>query len=242
MRTKTLLLAAAAALAAGILSSSAQVYSANVVGYVNIPLTNNVLALVAPALDLDGTGTNNTVASLFPNPAIGDTVYSFNGVGYDGLTYKAQGSGHPVVFVTNWFNGVSVASNYPINPGKSVFYLPAANETNTQVGTVLQGTNLANKFFPAANAINLLSSQFPVPGGLTSVLGYNPSIGDTVYIYDNGGYDGFTYKVQGTGHPVVFTTNWFNGLTPGEPIIQVGEGFWLLPATTTNWVQSLTVQ
>jgi hypothetical protein len=239
---KTLLIAAAA-LAAGVISSQAQaVYSQNVVGYVNLPLTNGVFTILAPALDADGNGTNNTVASIFPTPAIGDTIYAFNGTGYDLITYKALGSGHPVVYATNWFNGLTVAASYKINPGQSVFYLPAATQTATMVGTVLQGTNLVNTYFPAANQFQLLSSQVPISGGLTSVLGYKPNMGDSVYVYNNGQYDIYTYKALGTGHPVVYTTNWFNGLTAGEPIINVGQGFWMLPAASTNWVQNFIVQ
>jgi hypothetical protein len=238
---KTLLIAAAA-LAAGVISSQAQVYSQNVVGYVNLPLTNGVIALVAPALDADGNGTNNTIGSIFPTPTLGDTVYIFNGTGYDVLNYKAVGTGHPVVYTTNWFNGVTASATYKINPGASVFYLPAATETVTMTGTVLQGTNLVNTYFPAANSIQLLSSQVPIAGGLTSVLGYKPTLGDTVYIYNNGGYDTYNYKAVGSGHPVVYTTNWFVGVTPSEPVINVGQGFWLLPAASTNWVQNFTVQ
>src|ERR1035437_5593742 len=139
---KKTLLMAAAALAAGIITSQAQVYSQNIVGYVNLLLSNGVFSLVSPALSNDTTGTNNTISSVFTTPAIGDTVYVFNGTGYDFLQYTVQGSGHPVVYVTNWFNGLTVAANYPLNPGESVFYLPATNETVTLVGTVLTGTNL----------------------------------------------------------------------------------------------------
>jgi len=237
MKTKTLLIAAAA-LAAGVMSSQAQVYSQNIVGYVNLPLTNGVLAAVAPTLDFDGTGTNNTVSSVFTAPALNDTVFVFNGSGYDALTYKAQGSGHPVVYVTNWFEGVTISSNYPINPGVGIFYLPAATETATIVGNVLSGTNIVNQYFPTANSIALISSKVPIAGGLTSVLGYNPSLGDNVFIYDNGSYNAYTYKAQGSGHPVVYVTNWFNGVTAGEPQIGVGEGFWLQPSSNTNWVQT----
>jgi hypothetical protein len=240
MKTKTLLIAAAA-LAAGIISSQAQgVYSQNIVGYVNVPLTNGVLALVAPALDKDGTGTNNTVASVFPNPAQGDTVYVFNGVGYTILNFQAVGSGRPVVFTTNWFNGSTLATNFPINPGEGVFYLPAANETNTQVGVVLQNS-VTNTFFPAANTLGLLSSTIPISGGITSVLGYQPSQGDTLYQYANGGYKIFNYQAVGSGRPVVFTTNWFNGSTEDEPVITVGQGFFFQPASNTNWVETLNV-
>jgi hypothetical protein len=245
MRTKTLLIAAAA-LVAGVISSDAQtVYSVNVVGYVNSYFTNGVLASVAPAVDYDGTGTNNTVSSVFPNPALGDTVFVFNNSGgYDTIIYKPISlGGHPPVTITNWALGVTVSSNYPINPGKSVFYLPAANETNTQVGTALQGTNLVNTGFPAAGSIQLLSSIASVGGGLTSVLGYKPSLGDTVYIYDNGGYDTYQYKaISLGGHPPVTVTNWALGVTQIEPFINVGQGFWMLPASNTNWTQNFIVQ
>ncbi|MCX7723419.1 MAG: hypothetical protein N2379_10260, partial [Verrucomicrobiae bacterium] len=64
MRTKTLL-AAAAILAVPLATTVAQtnVYSQNVVGYINLTLTNQI-TLVANQLDLDGTGTNNTVLTV----------------------------------------------------------------------------------------------------------------------------------------------------------------------------------
>ena len=77
MRTKTLLLAGAA-LAFSLATSQAQVYSQNVVGYVNINLTNGVLNIISPALDADGTGTNNTIASVIgTNVPTGTIVYVF---------------------------------------------------------------------------------------------------------------------------------------------------------------------
>ena len=237
---KTLLIAAAA-LAAGVISSQAQVYSQNVVGYVNLPLTNGVLTCIAPPLDLDGTGTNDTISSVFTTPSLGDTVYAYNGSGYDVIGYIAHGSGHPVVYTTNWFNGSTASPGYKLNPGVSVFYLPAATATATVVGNVLQGTNLQNAYFPAAGNVALVGSQVPIGGGLTSVLGYNPSLGDNVYIYDNGAYDVYSYIAHGSGHPVVYTTNWFNGSTPGEPVLNVGQGFWILPVASTNWYQTLNV-
>jgi energy-converting hydrogenase Eha subunit A len=237
---KTLLIAAAA-FAASVISSQAQVYSQNIVGYVNIPLTAGVLANVAPSLDLDGTGTNNTVSTVFPTPVLGDNVYVFNGSGYTTLNYKSLGTGHPVVYTTNWFLGVTASPNYPINPGESVFYLPAANETVTQVGTALTGTNV-NAYFPAAGQVALLSSVIPISGGLTSVLGYKPNLGDNVYIYNGTGYTTYNYKSLGTGHPVVYTTNWFLGVTASEPVVNVGQGFLIDPAVANTWTEILNVQ
>jgi hypothetical protein len=248
MRTKTLLLAAAAFAAGLTVSSADPVYSQNVVGYVNLPMTNGVFSVVAPALDLDGTGVNNTVASLFPNPAINDKVYVFNGAGYDILSYIVQQSGHSpnYTYATNWFDALgAIAPNYPINPGQAAFYLPATNETATITGVVLQGTNLVNTYFPAAGNFQLLSSIFPIAGGLTSVLGYQPTINDIVYIYDNGQYDIYSYIVQQSGHSPNYTyaTNWFNALgVVQEPVINVGQGFWIRPGGSSSWSQNLTVQ
>jgi hypothetical protein len=64
MKTKTLLIAAAA-LVAGIVSSEAQVYSANIVGYVNVSGNANQFALIANPLD-NGTNTGNDELSSLP--------------------------------------------------------------------------------------------------------------------------------------------------------------------------------
>src|SRR5882672_6022591 len=65
MRTKALL-CAAGMLAAGAATCMAQgnVYSLNVVGYINVSYTNK-FQMVANQLDLDGSGTNNTVQTVF---------------------------------------------------------------------------------------------------------------------------------------------------------------------------------
>jgi hypothetical protein len=233
MRTKALLLGAAA-VAAGLMTSHAQVYSANIVGYVNTPLTNGVLTIIAPSLDVDGTGTNNTISTVFPGASVGDNVYIFNGAGYNSLSYATQG--HGAGATTGWFFNGALTNGYPVNPGESMFYQPAVNETNTQVGTVLQGTNLVNKYFPAGGGIGLVASQVPIAGGLTTALGYVPTVGDNVYIYNGAGYNSYSYATQ--GHGAGATTGWFYNGALAEPQIAVGQGFWIQPAVNTNWVQS----
>lgn len=185
---------AAAALAAGLVTSNAQVYSQNVVGYVSLPLTNGVLTLIAPALDLDGTGKNNTISTVFSTNGVtpGDVVYVFTGSGYDTISYALAGRG----YATNgWYLGSTLTNNYPINPGEAVFYAPQANETNVQVGNVLLGTNVVNAYFPiAANQVNLVSSVIPLSGGVTTVLGYNPTPGDVIFQYTGAGYNTYSYS------------------------------------------------
>jgi len=237
---KTLLIAAAA-LAASAITSQAQVYSQNIVGYVNIPETANGFSLEAPALDMDGTGTNNTLASLFPAPALGDNLYLYSASAgqYQLYQYTHKAINH--VQTTNWFdpNG-NVASTFKINPGQSYFYNAAVAETNTYVGVVLQGT-LTNPNVPVAGGFALVSSQVPLAGGLTSTLGYVPTLGDNVYLYQGGAYALYQYTHKAINH--VQTTNWFdpNG-NVNEPQIAVGQGFWLNPVGTTTWTEVFTAQ
>ena len=98
MRTKTLLIAAAA-LAAVVTSSQAQstVYSQNVVGYVNLSITNNGLLMAANQLD---TGSN-TMDNVFPSTDSAlksqQTVLLFwNGAGYTQVTYLNCADSFPV--------------------------------------------------------------------------------------------------------------------------------------------------
>ena len=88
MKTKTLLIAAAA-LAAGIMSSQAQVYSQNVVGYVNLSISNGFNCINIP-LDYDGTGTNNVVNTIIgTNLPNGTIIESWNPV--NGFTANSFG-------------------------------------------------------------------------------------------------------------------------------------------------------
>src|SRR5450631_4220979 len=86
---KKTLLIAAAALVAGVISSEAQVYSANIVGYVNfVSVTNSPgFQMICNPLD-NGT---NTVASLFPNPTPGTQLQVWNGATWGSFSYTKFG-------------------------------------------------------------------------------------------------------------------------------------------------------
>jgi hypothetical protein len=227
MRTKTLLIAAAA-LVAGVISSEAQVYSANVVGYVNIPLTEG-FNLIANPLDVDGTGTNNTLVGFFTNSLpVNSAVYLYNGSGYTLSTYAANKSNT----ATNW------TVNAPLNPGQGFWVsIPAgsfggATNTITAVGTVLQGS-LSNPNLTTAG-FALVSSQVPIAGDITTNLNYIPSKNDAVYVYSGGGYNLYTYAANKSNT----ATNW----NPSAPQISVGQGFWINSQSGSPWTNNFIVQ
>jgi len=161
MRTKALL--CAAALAAGAATSMAQnVYSLNIVGYVNVPI-NTGFNLIANPLD---NGTND-LASLFPNAAEGDNIFVYSGG----------------VFSSSSFSFGSWSPDLTMLPGVGVFYQTTVKGTNTFVGNVLTG-NLTNNI---PSGFSIKSSQAPVSDTLGN-LNFPANEGDNVFYYRSGGY------------------------------------------------------
>jgi hypothetical protein len=225
MRTKTFI-AAAALLAAGALSSMAQsnVYSVNVVGYVNLTPVNG-FQLIANQLDYDGTGNNNTVytsvgTNNIPN---GTKLYAYTGGGYAIATYNSG--------LNQWLSANIAAVNAALNPGGGVFLnIPAGpTPTITLVGNVMQGALTT----PYNTGFQIISSKVPQTGGLTSVLGYTPVNGDKTYqLTPGGGYTG-NIRTYNAG-----LTAWL----PSQPSPAVGESFWLSAQSAGNWTRNFTVQ
>ncbi len=218
MRTK--LLAAAAIIAAGVTSAVAQsnVYSLNVVGYVNkVIVGNSKYTGVANPLNT----TNNTLAGLLGGANVGlptgSQVLKWSPGAADFTTYGK------VAFGTGWTGGGEAAS---LNPGEGalVFLQAATDYTNTFVGEVKQG-NLTNAF---QTGFQLAGNQVPDSGTVSS-LGLVPPNGSQLLKWDAGLQDWVTYGKLAFG--------W----TPSEPSLTVGEGFMISASSGFNWVRNFTV-
>jgi hypothetical protein len=214
MRTKALLVAAAIT-AVGLATSLAQtnVYSQNVVGYINLNLTNG-FTMVGNQLDLDGTGTNNTVMTVFgTNVPVGTVLYAFSGGGFVSASYGTKG----------WSGAANV--NSALKPGGGVFIQLPSARTVTMVGNVMQGGLQT----PYVQGFNIIASQVPQAGLVQTDLGYTPTIGDVTYRYNPAtGYVSSSYGAKG----------W----SGGQPNLNVGESFWLQAATSGTWTRNFTVQ
>jgi hypothetical protein len=218
MKAKTLLIAAAA-LAAGVMTSQAQVYSQNIVGYINVPLNNaSGYSLVANQLDLDGTGTNNsiytTVGTNLPN---GTKVEAWNGA-----TFKSSTINNGV-----WSLNNQVVTN-AVNPGSGFFIFYSAPTNITFVGNVITGTNIYNYNY----SYDIAAPSGPVTGTIGTALGYVPNNGDVVEVWNGSTFKSHTYSGgawSGIGGEPVFST--------------VGQAVFLHPSTTpVSWTQILNVQ
>jgi len=204
--------------AASLVTSMAQVYSVNIVGYVNTTIPSGWSIICNP---LNASG-GNTVGNVIPNPPQPITIYKY---------VNATGAYQTAV----WDAEYSVWS-YPamiIDPGMGLFVKNFGDTFNwTFVGEVPTGTSLT---VPIGHGFNLVSSIVPKTGKLQTELGYAPSVGeglsDNVYKYINatGGYQTYNFD----GEYQVWSV---------EPTINVGEGFWLLRGgTAVTWTQSFSV-
>lgn len=170
MRTKTILLTAALSVAT-VATSMADVFSVNVVGYVNKTLPPG-FSIIANPLQT----TNNTLNSLIPNAVPGDQVFQFTGAGYTSSTFDE--------FDLVWI------PNLTLDPGEGVFYRnsQATNQTATFVGEVIQGET-SN---PLPAGFSIKSSIVPQSGTL-SALGVPGQPGDQIFKFTGAGYTSSTF-------------------------------------------------
>jgi hypothetical protein len=177
MRTKALLLTAALSVA-GLATASAQVYSVNVVGYVNLTL-NPGFTMIANQLDA-GAG-NNTVGNLMPDVPEETQLFKFD---------AAAGT-----YIGNSFEfGEWSLPNMTLAPGEGAFIrIPGNNPVAvTLVGEVRQGTLST----PLVAGFQIVSSQVPQAGALDADLGFPAAEEDQVYLFSNetGGYSTHSYE------------------------------------------------
>lgn len=212
----------AAISAAGVVSSMAQVYSVNVVGFVNVSLTNGYNLLVNPL-----KGTNDTIGTIIPtlNNASGlihwntNTQSYYTEIGFDTDANGPLGWDDPSVV---------------IHPGEAFFIRSFGNFTLTFVGEVRQGT-LAT---PLTAAYTFAGSQVPIAGYLSGELGFAPSNGDAAITWDVQhqrwntalGYDTEANGPQG----------WDDGTGPNLGIAQ-GAVILRGPGGATTWTKTFNV-
>jgi hypothetical protein len=211
MRTKTLLLTAVLSVA-GLLSAAAQVYSVNVVGYINVTAPAG-FSIIANQLD---NGKGNNLRDLMPTAPAGTQVFKYTGAGYDILTFDDLDNA--------W---LPATANIILAPGDAAFIKNpgTTSMTITFVGEVQQGTLTIN--LPAG--YSMVSSKVPQEATVTT-LGIVGQAGDQILRYVNGQYAISTYDDLDNA--------W---LPAPEPTIKVGEGFWIKKNAAGTWTRVFNV-
>ena len=217
MRTKTLLGMAALAVSALTAVAQSNVYSLNIVGYVNVPVQANKFYMLGNPLD---TMNGNNISNVINLDATfdGTLLYPWTASGYGNAESYIAGFG--------WFPAETTLA-----PGSGFFIQPTAAGTITFVGQV---TTSKTQSLPSG--FTMTASAFPASLSLFA-LGLTGQDGDLVYRFD---------PVSGYGPAVSYIAGygWFDGGTDTNgPALNVGEGFFYFnnQATAYSWVQNFTV-
>ncbi len=211
----TTLLVAAAALAVGAISAGAQVYSANVVGYVNVVMKGGGnFVLASNPLD-DGTNTANSILAALPNKS---SIQVWNGSSFDIASKSASG------FTPN--------PSIPVGTGFFVKISGATDVTNTFVGNVVPNPGGSSTNGLPAGTFVLVGSSLAVGGTLNDV-GTN-SLNLIATLPNKSSLQTWDIPTQA----FVIASKSASGFTPNLPITPISQGFFLKSNGATNWIQS----
>jgi len=220
MRTKTLL--CAAALAAGVATSMAQsnVYSLNVVGYVNKSFTDvGNYYLVSNPLDAATNDLNNIIPTAPDGTGIG--LWSVGAQDFSPISPAYSTFDHL------WH------PNVPIAPGQGFFVIPNGPFTNTFVGQVRQGP-VTNNLVGGGN-YEAIGSTVPLSGGLTNQLAQYPALdGDGIGVWNEpvNDFSGISPAYS------TFDNKWHPDFN-----FNIADGFFLIRnGGPVSYVRSFTVQ
>jgi len=203
-----------------LMAQTTNVYSLNVVGYVNVTIQPGYNIISCPLV----CSPDNTINTLFPYSSTANyskwTIYIFeNGVGYSANVGGGKSS---------WTGGTNT-----INPGQAAFvFNPGTTAvTNIFVGTVPTGS-LTNTLVPG---YNLVGSILPVSGDLVTNTLSTLTTGaskDTVYIFNS--------ATQLFASP---DTAQKNGSWSTDPNLGIAEGmfYYNAQATAEQWVENFSV-
>jgi len=215
--------------------AQSNVYSLNVVGYVNVDMPAGNFIYVNPL----SAGVSNGASEIMPNLPDGSFVNTWNGSSFVTRYYDTSIG----ISANNWYLGdANTPANPPaLPPGTGFFLNPGNHFTNTFVGNVTPGPGTTNTAaLPAGNS--LIGSRLPVGGAVTnSGPGqFSLPLVDGMFVnkWLGGSYQTFYYD-SSIG---ISADNWYlsDAQTPGPvPSFNLGQGFFFNPGGAVNWTQSL---
>lgn len=240
MKTKTLLIAAAA-LAAGVIASQAQpVYSQNVVGYYNLNLAAGY-NLVSVQFTV---GSSNGASEVFPSIPDGTEVFQWDTVNSTFVYNYYDSGGGATAPAASWYMAdYATPTNQPVlKPGSAVFLLVPNAVTNTVVGSVVNANtnNLVAGY-------NMVGSVLPAGGATTDPIFNLNTLPDGTELFQwNSVGSTYVYNYYDTGGGATTPANsWYMSdyATPtNAPNLSVGQGMFFLTPSTYQWSQTYTNQ
>jgi hypothetical protein len=207
------------------------VYSLNVVGYVNVTLPPQQFTCLANPLDasLGGTVANgNDITNLFQGANGGDSVSIWIPSAIDYSTTIPSYSTR----TKTW------SANHALPPGQALLYFNkgAAAEVITFTGQVPQGTYNVGTL--PGSAFSMLGSPVPIggdPTNSTTVLGLAPSGSDTIAEFNGAAVD-WTSTIIWSSRTKSWGGTAVTNIRPGQGFLYFNHG------SANTWVSNFTVQ
>ena len=229
---------AAAALAAGVISTQAQVYSQNVVGYYNL----NLVAGYNMVSVQFNVGASNGASEVFPNIPDSTELFTFDAIhGMFIYNYFDTGGGSTTPANSWYMSDYNTLTNAPIlSPGTGCFLLVPNAVTNAVVGSVVSSNNLA-----MVSGYNMLGSALPLGVGTTNSLVNLNTLPDSTELFTfDTAHQKYIFNYYDTGGgSTPPNTSWYMSdyNTPtNPPVLSVGQGMFFLTPSTYNWTQTFT--
>lgn len=194
--------------------AQSNVYSLNIVGYINVGVTNGQLALLSNPLKPSNGNYSVTNTIKLQDP------------GSDGTTLFQWNAGSSSWDAIGYIDGFGWDNTTAQPLGKGFFIQPVLTQTITLVGEVQTGTSTNT----ISGVLSLLGNKVPVagpePGGL---VGHD---GDTI----------FTWNAVGNSwiaNGYIDTFGWDSASTNG-PALKVAEGFFYQnTGGSLDWIKTL---
>jgi len=217
MRTKALLgLAVLAASAATCLAQN--VYSLNIVGYVNVTVPKGAYSLVANPLVPNGQNYSISNIMTLTDNDVDTLVYKLGSGGYTICTwYGTEAGWDPLV---------------DLNLGEAFFVKPAQDLTLTFVGEVKTGTITGTIPAGASLQANSVPVTEPWPGKNVG------NVDDTIFTWGGSTWANNIWTYYGT------TDGWLDnaGVQPEGPTLAPGSGVaYVNKGAPINWTRTFTV-
>jgi hypothetical protein len=215
--------------------AQSNVYSLNVVGYVNVPLVSGYTLVTAQL-----SGTNNGIATVMgSNFPSGVSVFKWNAA--------SQSLGNPdtwyntdVAPAAGWYDSNNNPSTSTLSLGEGFFVNSPAATNVTFIGTVSQATNT----IPVGIGYSFVGLSVPLASDLTTNSTYAlPSIPNlSVFTFDTVGQK-YNDPVTYYDTSVAPVAGWYDSNNNPAPVIpKVGQGFLLNSTSVGSWKPSFTVQ
>jgi hypothetical protein len=229
MRTKALLGLAALAVSAVTCVAQQNVYSLNIVGYVNVDITNGYNLLTVPLKPTDGN-MNITNTIVLPAGADNSGIFKWTGSSYDLANIPTWVESAPGV--GEWISDQPVS----IQVGEAFFLNSTATGKITFVGEVMTGA-IQNSLAPGYNAVG---NKVPVQAGWPGKTVGNDGDGIQTWLPAQQSFDvanPWTF-IAGEGWTITGAT-----FTDG-PVLAPGQGVFYFNTGTApiNWTQNFNPQ